>query len=343
MIFTPPSRLSGRPPRSGFTLIELLVVVAIIIALISLSLGATFQIMAGQRKSNSEQTVKSVATALQRQWKAALDDAKSNSGIPQGVQNMAADGNGSNQARARVIWIKLLMKKEFPTYYWEALNPSGPQNPGSPYNISPTELPPKDQYLQGLQGPLQAGLVNPNSPGPTESGACLYLILKNARRGETFDPDSLGPQFVRDTNNDGVKEIVDGWGTPLGFYRYPVSMTELDGSYTPNTLQQQTFRDPLDPTGTLQNYNWYTANPNGVAAFMQLVHPLGINTGAGTIQSVYMEPAVASFGKDLSSGMAGPGTPPFVLYGADPMLVVNVNQAGDNIYSFRLRQGARGD
>ncbi len=60
----------------------------------------------------------------------------------------------------------------------------------------------------------------------TESAALLYLILTQAAVFDTEPPaaaDLKGVE-VADTDGDGLMEIVDAWGQPLRYYRWPTRL-----------------------------------------------------------------------------------------------------------------------
>src|SRR5438105_3266921 len=101
--------------RPGFTLVELLVVVAIIGVLAALTASATVGVLSSQKQSNTSLTIQTLMGVLDQQWQAVIDQANKEA-IPDGVLLMA----GSNAPRARVIWIKLRLKQEFPMSYAEA-------------------------------------------------------------------------------------------------------------------------------------------------------------------------------------------------------------------------------
>jgi hypothetical protein len=57
----------------------------------------------------------------------------------------------------------------------------------------------------------------------TARSEMLYAILVEGRGplGSVFNSDEFTPAEVRDTDNDGLPEFIDGWGNPLLFYRWP--------------------------------------------------------------------------------------------------------------------------
>src|SRR6516225_5863841 len=104
-------RLPTRAPRAGFTLVEMMVVIAIIAVLAGLSAAAYFKWIDIKSQDTTETNLRRVDELLKRQMKAIVDKAGSNAEvIPQSVLTMA----GGDRRRARVIWIKLRLKQEFP-------------------------------------------------------------------------------------------------------------------------------------------------------------------------------------------------------------------------------------
>src|SRR4051794_9001177 len=92
---------TARPTRRmGMTLIEILIVMTIIGVMASLSIGAVVKLRESQMKSFTEMTVQKLASALDGQWKAALDTIKDEP-VPVWATQMA---NGEPR-RAKVIYI----------------------------------------------------------------------------------------------------------------------------------------------------------------------------------------------------------------------------------------------
>lgn len=352
-------------PRAGFTLIEILVVVGIIAILASLTAAGIFQVIEGQRQANTETTMRMVAKLLQSHVKAVLEKANKES-IPQNVIAMA----GNDPRRARVIWKKLRLKQEFPMSFLEASDPNlyygAPPPPPPPPLPSPSALTPADLpslYKKALATLPATGNFNSSTKPFQESAACLLLALKQSRGGATaLSPDELGSGAI-DVNGDGLKEIVDGWGNPMAFFRFPTATgdpatptvaDELNGlnPATPGSTASK-FRDPIDPEGTLMNPAWllvldpkttkYVLTP-AAAAFEALCHKISkLNTVTGNVEpfSCYMMPVLASSGRNGSPtdhkwGLAF-ALPPMIF---NPDLTPDPPRAtdgDDNIYSFRLR------
>jgi prepilin-type N-terminal cleavage/methylation domain-containing protein len=311
----------GAANRPGFTLIEILIVLGIIAALVGLIAAATAQVILGYQKSVSESTVQRTAEQVRSSYRSINDKLRTEQ-IPQRVTDMA----GGDARRAAVIWRKLRFKQEFPQSYAEALWPWAvgsnplPQSTGGPAQyLLPSDLPPKKPYVDAL---IAAGLYSPNfvptpqfpfppgfgSDSEGEMGACLLMAISVNRRGTNFDPEAaLGPSAMKDTNGDGLKKVVDNWGRPLGFYRWPWANPDIAASFP----GQVTDRDPEDPELLLYDTKWNNAaNYNaqlGVYAFEQLCHPICTKDSLGNYVapvSYFMVPAVVSAGPNMRFGLA---------------------------------------
>jgi prepilin-type N-terminal cleavage/methylation domain-containing protein len=309
--------------RAGFTLVELLVVMAIILALIALSASASMRVLATQKGSVTETTISKVDSALRKQWEAVVH-AANNEDIATKIgadvyNNSFLPAAGNDARRARVIYVKLRLKQEFPINFREIFNPQ----PGYP-------LPSKQSYIKYLnaRGITSGG----TTPAAHESSACLVMALREGRSGGTAGTDDFGATSVDMVGQ--VEVLVDGWRKPLAFYRWPTGNDEVDGlGPSPNT----TVRDPEDPDGQLMNPTWWAFHR---PTFENWCHSL--HKGANTRYAYYTTPVIASWGPNGRPGIAGITAP-----APDPMTPATgaaAADAYDNIYNFRLqRLGARGD
>ena len=53
-----------------------------------------------------------------------------------------------------------------------------------------------------------------------ESAECLYLILSQIVEEDRSALEFFSDNEIADTDNDGIPEIVDSWGTPIFFLRW---------------------------------------------------------------------------------------------------------------------------
>ncbi len=301
------ARRRGRP---GFTLVEILVVLAIIAVLASLTSVAVLRWIDTGKQQTTEATIQKVKKELDRQVKLVLKKTDDES-IPTAVVTLA----GNDMNRARVIWKKLRLRQEFPETLAEAtLHPS--TIVASLAGV--TDLNPLYTTVPNIQN------LNANSA----SAALLLLSLKRNRGGKAMSEDDLGANNVLDTDNDGFKEIIDSWGNPVLFCRWPTGSAAVDAS-NPATVNSRDYRsrDPLDPDGTLLNPVWYnTAQRQQFEALCHIIKPA--TAVGGGANGAFIIPVIASGGRDGVLGLD-----PTTLT-TSPANNTNIN---DNIYSYTLR------
>jgi prepilin-type N-terminal cleavage/methylation domain-containing protein len=318
--------------RKGFTLIELLVVVAIIGVLAALAIGATIRFIQTQKETNTRTTIESLDKVLQKYWGKVIADAKKepSSNISATVMTMA----NNDPALARIIWIKMRLMEAFPVTFTECNVLTNPLYTGG---YIPTSS------ARKCIASIQRDIVSGSKSTPAESAACLLAALKV---GDATIQDSIASNLGQDAN--GNKYIIDGWGNPVLFYRFPTpdlsTWTSLGGmdpqSNNPaakTTLGKSFGADPADPEGSLQNPNWNNGGV-GVLLFEQICHP--VHNSAGPF-AWYITPVIASAGSDGKAGLTSPAYNS--LTNPNPFSINNAAQAGDNIYNYLLRFGATGN
>ncbi|MCS6851893.1 MAG: type II secretion system GspH family protein, partial [Gemmataceae bacterium] len=318
---------------------ELLVAIAIIGILASLASVAVFRWIDRQRVNNTNALLQTVQECLKRHWTKVIEDAKKEA-IPSDVVTLA----GGSQDRARVIWIKLRLTEAFPTSYYEILYPPQFYDHNNVLGKGKTWvplIPPDRQHYSKMY----RDKLTVTGPKPTdrltESAACLALALSVNRGGAApLDLDAL-PIPLADTDGgegDGVKELVDAWGNPLAFLRFPTTNDKTPiippgvpaanpGLTTPPFLLQpydpsgfdsygQKNGDPLDPRplvtdksnkkaylpGQLTHGAWWSSNARVIVQEVcrfSLVDPASGNQP----WSFYTLPIVASRGPDRVWGV----------------------------------------
>jgi hypothetical protein len=342
--------------RPAFTFVEILVVVGIMVILVGLIASGTIQVITYQRTSNTETTIRTLSSFVDRQWSAVAAQA-SKEEIPQGVLNISGFYNPvtmtweyPNVPRARVIWKKLRQKQEFPMNFTEAIFPWKLPVPGP---LSANDLPPRPTYKAVL--PPTGGDTDPRK-WPRESSPCLILALK-ASRGGTALTDDLLPRGAMTTiiaPTVSLSAVNDAWGEPLYFYRWPTMNQEVDDSCPSGRFDETNsktwVRDPDDPNGLLLDPTWNNVNNyksfQGVYWFEQYCHPVHDvdRTGNYRARAFYAVPVITSAGRNNRLGrvQAGSLNSPLLpdLMSVDP---TDPDGALDNIDSYRLRLGARGD
>lgn len=61
-----------------------------------------------------------------------------------------------------------------------------------------------------------------------QGAECLYMIMATSYVGGTPAIDAIPEPNIGDTDGDGLLEILDGWGQPLGFVRWPVGFFDFE-------------------------------------------------------------------------------------------------------------------
>jgi hypothetical protein len=330
-------------------MLELLVVIAIIGVLVAITTGTVMQVMLGQQKGNTEKMIGgTIFPNLDSQVRAVLDQAKEIP-IPSNVLNGMANGD---PRLAKVIWTKLQLKRNFPMTYAEAVAPwqyTGNNLLPAAIQLAPTDLPPLEVFTKNLQGvPVASFGTNPQA----EMAALLRLTLTVPRRGikPFIAENDLGPQAVADTNGDGVPEIVDVWGNPLAFFRFPTDNDDMNAA-KPGSPTTDIRRDPQDPEGLLLNPTWnsqvnYSAN-GGNYLFEQHLHRIHDPAAPNWAPVArFMLPTIVSNGYNGRPGLIFGPTPAAVpqFYVAPGLfnfaMCVDPTDVGgynDDIISFNLR------
>jgi prepilin-type N-terminal cleavage/methylation domain-containing protein len=333
----------GRAQRGGFTLIEILVVIGIITILVTLTASATIRFIATQQVKNTEATIYKVNSELSRQWAEVIKVASKESPCVT-AQEMA--NNDPNIAR--VIHVKLRLKQEFPMNYYEVFVPV--VDPIS--NMPDPTLPPIQEYVDQLKAVGIMDITDPRAmpttvPTQDENSACLAMALRRNRGGKGTNADDLLGTGVVATNAIGLKIINDAWEQPIVFYRWATANPEVDASgpaANPNSNPPiiAARRDTQDPEGRLQDPNWFFNG--GGQAFQAQIHSL---SNGNNLYAYYMPPIIASGGPDMKLGIAPDAGVPSMnspqSKQPNPMTQFNANNANDNLYSFRLRLGGKGD
>lgn len=67
-----------------------------------------------------------------------------------------------------------------------------------------------------------------------EEAECLYLQLSAMRDGDKRVLDWFSATEIGDVDNDGMNEILDGWGTPIRFLRWAPGYTPYNAMYLSN-------------------------------------------------------------------------------------------------------------
>jgi prepilin-type N-terminal cleavage/methylation domain-containing protein len=215
-------RASG-PHRRAFTLTELLFVMMILAILAALSLSA----LSGATQQARIERTRAIINRLDK-----LIIEKYNSYRTRAVPIRVAPGTDPRTASAyRLRALRELMRMEMPNHRFDLLigvdNFTPPLNNNSFANVRVTQPAAWKSYRRKV-----LGLTNNNFNNWTaehEGAECLYLIISSMRDGEDSALDFFAPSEIGDTDNDNVPEILDAFGMPINYIRWPFGYSEHPG------------------------------------------------------------------------------------------------------------------
>ena len=218
-----------RHRRSGFTMVEILVVVGIILLLMTLSVGVLRNAIGTARQKQTEATILKVHGLMQQRMD-AFYRAMERTNLQQAQDKMRKDWYITYSMIPPDKAIEVMVRKQiFQTRF--------PQN-FLERNLLAT--PPNGVTVNSLKHKLS-----------TQSAALLYWILTDSEvyGVAPVDESEFSSSEVRDTDGDGLREFVDGWGRPLRFYRWPSHLFRPgDGASVPAGISAAKVLSPPDRT-----------------------------------------------------------------------------------------------
>lgn len=334
-------RTESKNSHSAFTLVELLIVLGLIALLFSLIAVAAMSSIGGAKITATRGTM----TKIQGMIKERIEALNQRPIDPPAVQFYFTLA-GNNSKRAEVLARKALFRQAFPQSWQELATYSA----GLLAQSSETQgVPP------AIGTPSEAA----------ESAEVLYFMLTKANvLGFTPEgTDAFSSSEIGDTDADGKLELIDAWGKPFRFYRWPtrlirgsaytIGLPKLDYSTVPAeakvlipTLPATTgdaSRDTDDPYGQLAplvgpgNGSW-KLTPAEVAAFESGSGVFAPPIGPFHTLATYSTPLVVSAGPDGELGLFEPWRWQGGVFGH----LANVESAAstiDNITNHNTRSG----
>jgi len=273
------SRRVLRWRRTGFTLVELLVSILVISILASLVLFAMAGAVDKAHEAQTKSRIARIDRVISRMW---------NDFETRRVPIRIAPGTDPRVAAAiRLDAIRELMRLELPDRITDVRD--------GPYvaSYSDSQLVPMVRpalsaaYLRSIPDSWDVDLNNVTQAQANEAlrfqGAeCLYLILSKAKDGDRPAIASFSEESFGDVDGDGMPEILDAWGSPIEFLRWPAglrSFPTINSVSVPDPFDRRRadprFRD-ADPTndpfllypliyspGSDRGYNIAARDPNG--------------------------------------------------------------------------------
>lgn len=247
-------RHHSRSFRSGFTLLELLIVIMVIAILMALTVSAAFSFIVNAREAATATTISKVNGLLQDRIRSFRQYDFSDSAI------RLRDAWNTNNPMDRfpdyelfeVLLRKPRFKQAFPQSFAEA--DRARLFPSLTFGASPTY---DSTFPTTYQWKYECGIV-------------LYAILS---RGETFGAPSVaedaftGAEIRVGPETNNLPCLVDAWGEPLRFYRWPTRLIrcgeqDFDGNGSFDDFNQNgTQESPGNSSPAIRPYSFTPSPP----------------------------------------------------------------------------------
>jgi len=251
MTFLTNSRHPGRPARAGFTLVELLVVTLVVAILATIVFSVWSGALEMGKEARTRAQIAQINELLTPIWESYRTRRVA---IPPELLENVDRRDRKALARIRLHLLRRLMRLELPDRITDVV-PDKTANGGGE-----EERPPRAElYWQEVQSQVRAQEQRYQSMPREERGSmprgwnrtyqgaeCLYLILSSIRDGETDGLRFFRESEIGDVDQDGMKEILDGWGNPISFVRWPAGF-ESDKQRPSDAQWRKVNPDPFDP------------------------------------------------------------------------------------------------
>lgn len=215
---------------SGFTLIELLVVIMLIGIMASFVLVALAGATQTAKEDRTRAQIMKIHELIMEQWEEyqyrRVPPTKYTRQALQG-SNAAVGLDSAKLAQQQLLALRELMRMEMPTYIADVSMPAkwmvGSVG-NKPYQSARTRAYQQRAILAKSQTSINWLFPNKNSDQTDKATAtdfqqaeCLYLILSQMRDADSSALGFFSEKEIGDVDGDGMKEILDAWGNPIGW------------------------------------------------------------------------------------------------------------------------------
>jgi len=270
-------RTPGSLRRAGFTLIEILVVITIIATMMAIFGTVLGNMLGGARQSATKATITKIHRVIQQRRDAFATYQLKRSEISQAMRLIQVAAPGALTSReirrlAPVVARKNIFRQAFP------------QN--------------------RVERPLPGNKVS-----EADSAEVLYWILTNGNDLGAFEASDIrfSSSELADQDEDGLPELVDGWGRPLRFYRWPTRLIRQGGPGTVVTPDQLALAQMILGTVSPQRFQ-QDPDESATALFLKWITAQGAILGEIRFHtpSTWHAPLVVSCGADQQLGLEEP-------------------------------------
>jgi prepilin-type N-terminal cleavage/methylation domain-containing protein len=238
---------SALHPRSAFTLMELLIVIVLIGMLVGLALSA----LSGAAEQARAQRTRSIIAKLDALISEKWEGYRTRS-VP---IRIVAGTNPRTAALYRLNALRELQRLELPDRISDLcvdaeltdLNSDLVLNAVTSFDAKRAILVSTPAVARAYKRRVQRSVATTPWSTDFQGAECLYLIISCMQDGDKNALDFLTSDEVGDVDEDGMPEILDGWGRPIEFLRWAPAYTIENGVLTTQTIAFGTAPDPFDP------------------------------------------------------------------------------------------------
>lgn len=267
-----------RASRRGFTLMELLIVILIIGLLAGLSVAA----LAGAAEQARATRTRAIVNKLDQLIMAKYEGYRTRT-LPIRTTGLSP----GNAALARLAAMRELMRMELPDRRTDVVNLTtyGMESTATGMPQAALQRTYYRKALAATGGTMAAPGAIANWTRQHEGAECMFLIVSAMHDGDKNAIDFFSATEIGDVDQDGLKEILDGWGNPIEFLRWaPAYTIQNVGTITQQNGSGIDAPDPFDPVRA--DPRWRdSATPNGNEPY-------------------YLRPLIFSSGQDESFDVA---------------------------------------
>jgi len=282
--------------RRAFTVIELMVVISIIALLAAMAASALSNAAEQARAQRTRAIVNKIDQLIAEKWEGYATRA-----VP-----YSQGANPRLSAQNRLNAIREMQRMELPDRKSDLVD----TDTGNTIELAPQSK----AHASTARGYFRKANSwtggNLNNWDTAHQGAeCLYLILSGMRDGDKSALEYFSTAEIGDVDGDGMPEILDGWGSPITFIRWPAGYTRESavGSLTSQSTDHIAAPDPFDPL-KVDTRNTYALKPLIFSAGPDESYDVNVNISVG--------------GNPLRYSKTTPPNDPYVNDPAQPTILV---------------------
>ena len=260
-------------PRSGFTLVELMMSIAVIAVMATFLMVALAGVTEKARVDRTKAQIAKINELIMEKWESYLYRRMPPATAP-GVQL-----NKKRLSLDRLNAVREMMRMELPSHREDVLRSARMLRDALTKQPKP--------YQPALWRAYVARVKNANAATGVdwttqyEGAECLYLILSQMREADSSALESFSENEIGDVDGDGMKEILDAWGTPIWWLRWaPGYRSPLQRSLQDEPEQEDMF--DLSKVGHAYFPNFNPSQPRALYPLIFSAGPdgrYGISTG----------------------------------------------------------------